>query len=153
MVALKNNILHFSYGSNLKGQQMKVRRVPGTKKQTASLPDYRLDMNKRGVIYEGYAVANITPDEGSHVEGVIYTMTADALKQLCTFEIGYVLRDVTVTIAETGEQVVASAFVATPEFVVEGVKPPPHYIQRIIDGGKGIFTPEYEEELLIRFKF
>jgi len=130
---------------------MKVRRVPWIKKQTAVLPDYRLDMNKRGVIYEGYAVANITPDSDAHVEGVVYTLTQDALNQLSTFEIGYVLKDVTLIIPETGERVLASAFIATPEFIVEGVPPPSHYIQRIIDGGKGIFTKEYEEELIRRF--
>jgi hypothetical protein len=142
---------HLSYASNLDGSQLLDRGVRWRTLQLAVLPEHRLVMNKRGVIYPGFAVANIEPAQGYHVEGVVYTFEGqEDLDRLSRFEQGYDLKEFTVETA-TGNLVQASAYIAKPEFIVENLSAPPQYIARILEGGQGVFSKSYEQDLRRRF--
>lgn len=143
---------HFSYGSNLDGSQLSERKVGWHTLQPAILPEHRLVMNKRGVIYKGFAVANIEPTEGHHVEGVVYTLASQKdLDQLSQFEQGYYLKLFSVIETVTGNLVQASAYIAKPEFIVEDMPVPSQYVNRIIRGGQGVFSHAYAQDLRNRF--
>lgn len=80
-------ILYFAYGSNLNWPQMK-KRCPGAKfVSLAVLPDHRLAFTRWSGGYQG-GVADVVPEPGQQVWGVVYQLTAADLRELDRYE-GY----------------------------------------------------------------
>lgn len=152
-------IRHFSYGSNMHVAQMDERGARFRQRTPAVLEGYRFVMNKEGVLYPGYAVANVQLFPGRHVEGVVYELVGkDDLARIQASETGYDLVNVPVTLLHPqqphrSETVQATVFVAQKAYELEEGERPvaPTYIYKILAAGEDVFTPEYREDLLSRY--
>lgn len=79
--------LYFAYGSNLSTDQMK-RRVPSSKPlEMGCLKDHRLDFTHHSSGWNG-GVADIVPDLGYEIWGLIYELSTDDFQDLDDYE-GY----------------------------------------------------------------
>jgi gamma-glutamylcyclotransferase (GGCT)/AIG2-like uncharacterized protein YtfP len=79
--------LYFAYGSNLCSERLRSRVGTARALGPARLPGRRLCMNKRGG--DGSGKANLRPDEGSEVWGVVYALGTDGWPALDACEAGY----------------------------------------------------------------
>lgn len=77
--------LYFAYGSNMNLEQMDFRCPAAKAVGTVRLEDYRLAFCGKA---SGCGVATILPEEGSHVEGVLWEITPECEKSLDRYE-GY----------------------------------------------------------------
>ncbi len=79
--------LYFAYGSNLDVEQMH-RRCPGSRQiGVGCLRSYRLDFNRYSSSWGG-GVADVVPDDGNVVWGLVYELTREDLDSLDEWE-GY----------------------------------------------------------------
>lgn len=77
--------LYFAYGSNMNLDQMEFRCPDAEVAGNVRLEDYRLAFRGRG---PGNGVATILPEEGSHVDGVLWKITQKCERSLDLYE-GY----------------------------------------------------------------
>lgn len=77
--------LYFAYGSNMNLEQMDYRCPKALAVENVRVEDYRLTFCGRS---PGNGVATILPEEGSHVEGVLWKITPECEKSLDHYE-GY----------------------------------------------------------------
>lgn len=73
--ARKPDVLYFAYGSNLHVSQMAQRCPSSVFVGTGTLSGYRWQINERGV-------ANVVPEDGSSVEGLVYLVNARDVRTL-----------------------------------------------------------------------
>jgi gamma-glutamylcyclotransferase (GGCT)/AIG2-like uncharacterized protein YtfP len=92
-------------------------------------------------------VANLEKKVGLQVEGVVYGVRSESLLRLDCYEGGYERKPVTVILAHDGSEQEALVYVAQPQLVEDELVPSPHYLERIFEGGDGIFSDAYEERL------
>ena len=79
---------YFAYGSNMNWEQMQ-RRCPSTRfVSVASLKDYRFAIARHSRL-RNCGTANIFPDSGSEVWGIVYDISEPDLIILDSFEDGY----------------------------------------------------------------
>ena len=78
------NNLYFAYGSNMNLGQMEYRCPAAVPVGAVHLDDFRLAFRGAGLS----AVATIVPEAGSHVDGVLWSITSDCEKSLDRYE-GY----------------------------------------------------------------
>lgn len=128
---------YFAYGSNMCSAQLS-RRVPNVRATgRARLPDYRLVLSKRGA--DGSAKANVEPQPGGVVWGVVYTIEISALPLLDRFEGGYQRRELCVhTDAQAG--LLAHVYVAE-RLAGDGV-PFDWYKRLLIEGAREHALPD-----------
>lgn len=143
-----NNVLaYFAYGSNMNIKQMQ-ERCPGSKPLIpAVLKDYRLTERK---------YADIDPEPGSCVHGVMCHITKDNLESLDICE-GYprfynrILVDVETV---EGETYTVQTYIMTPEMKAErdGIPYAEDYRERCSEGAKQWHIPnEFEKVSLITY--
>lgn len=77
--------LYFAYGSNMNLDQMEFRCPAATVKENVRLDGYRLAFCGKN---PGCGVATILPEEGSHVDGVLWEITSECERSLDGYE-GY----------------------------------------------------------------
>ncbi len=83
--------LYFAYGSNLDAEQMR-ERCPGSEPRfRARLIDHRVDFTHYSTRWSGGA-ADVVPEAGAIVWGVVYAMPEDDVTRLDAFEGGYTRR-------------------------------------------------------------
>ncbi|MFM8409257.1 MAG: gamma-glutamylcyclotransferase family protein [Alphaproteobacteria bacterium] len=71
-------VWYFAYGSNLQAATLRGRRgIDVLRSVPVRAPGWRLVFDKPGLIHPNAAVANIVPEDGAHVIGVAYEITAD----------------------------------------------------------------------------
>ncbi len=80
-------MLYFAYGSNLNWEQIRRRCPSAGFVDLALLPDHRLAFNRYCGSYRG-GVADVVPESGAQVWGVIYALAAEDLLALDNYE-GY----------------------------------------------------------------
>jgi gamma-glutamylcyclotransferase len=80
--------LYFAYGSNLDEEQMKVRCPAARGLERARLADHRLAFTHYSNRWQGGA-ADVVPERGAAVWGVVYAMGPDDFARLDPFESGY----------------------------------------------------------------
>ena len=81
--------LYFAYGSNLDEQQMR-ERCPGSRALfRARLPEHRLDFTYLSATRWRGGTADIVPEPGSVVFGLVYAMGDGDFASLDGFEAGY----------------------------------------------------------------
>ncbi|MFH8086652.1 MAG: gamma-glutamylcyclotransferase family protein [Candidatus Aenigmatarchaeota archaeon] len=139
---------YFAYGSNMNPERMRNRRVKFLKREHAILKGYKLVFNKISTKnpMEGYA--NIIEDDKEVVEGVLYEMKEDELKNLDEFE-GYpnhYTRKKVNVILENGQTVEAITYIAKPDKTREGLKPSKEYLKHLLKGCD-LLSKEYCEKL------
>jgi gamma-glutamylcyclotransferase (GGCT)/AIG2-like uncharacterized protein YtfP len=82
-------VLYFAYGSNMSWTQMQ-HRCPGARfKCVAKLADHKLAFTRTSERWQGGGVADVAPDSGKAVWGVVYEVTPADLDSLDRWE-GYV---------------------------------------------------------------
>jgi hypothetical protein len=79
--------LYFAYGSNLCSARLRSRVASARALGPARLPDRRLSMDKRG--RDGSGKANLVPELGCEVWGVVYALGAEGWPTLDACEAGY----------------------------------------------------------------
>lgn len=128
---------YFAYGSNLSMDRKECRTGRIRAADVACLPGYRLAFNKRGGNGEVYA--NIVPDADAEVWGVIYRCSPEAMDELdrCEgVEGGHYTREPVEVITESGNTVLAVAYVAGPDHICEDGRPSDRYLSLILDGAR-----------------
>ena len=142
---------YFAYGSNMSASQMADRMHQGGgrcwDRAWARLDGYRLAFNKRSS-YSGEGYANVVPEEGASVEGVLYGIDRAGLLALDRFEgvpNNYVREVVHVTLAD-GQQLDAIVYVAVSSATAEGLKPSREYLNRMLKG-RDLLNADYAAAL------
>jgi len=80
--------LYFAYGSNLDAEQMRARCPTARGLERAALAGHRLDFTHYSTRWAGGA-ADVVPEQGAAVWGVVYEMGPDDFAKLDHFESGY----------------------------------------------------------------
>lgn len=130
---------YFAFGSNLDPVRMKQRGVAFTSRQKALLGDYELAFNKMNHQRPGSAFANIMPKPGGVVEGLLYEIDEQGLKNLDKYEgvpKHYTRKEVTLWLPETNEKVRAVTYIAQKKMVQKGLKPTKIYLSHLLAGKK-----------------
>ena len=136
-------MLYFAYGSNMHPGQMQ-KRCPGcTVVATARLRDHRLAFTRPWAPWGGGGVADIQPEAGSVVEGVVWEITEahrDALDNYEEYPRAYTRKDVVVETFD-GRTLTVFAYVARPAGTH---RPRRRYLRQLIEGARehGL-TPGY----------
>ncbi|MCD6194956.1 gamma-glutamylcyclotransferase [bacterium] len=128
---------YFAYGSNMNPCRMKKeRRIDFSRQEHATLRGWKLKFNKIAFRSPEEGYANIEKDEGSNVEGVLYTIKDADTKKLDRYE-GYPdhydRRKVKVEL-DSGEEVKAVTYIAKPNKVEDGLKPSKSYLDHLLKG-------------------
>lgn len=140
---------YFAYGSNMNPERVAGRQMEFVSHFSGRLDDYRLAFNKRSVKHPGAASANVMQAPGDFVEGVVYELTApEQIEAMDPFE-GYPKRYLRhpMTIDCDGGSVLAWVYVATKEYVVEGLRPAKWYLQHLL-AGKPYLSDDYYQRLV-----
>jgi gamma-glutamylcyclotransferase (GGCT)/AIG2-like uncharacterized protein YtfP len=99
---------YFAYGSNLRSARM-LERVPDARLHgVACAAGYRLAFEKRGA--DGTGRANLAPEAGGLVWGVVWAIPESAWPVLDGFEPGYARREIEAVCA--GERLRAQTYLA-----------------------------------------
>lgn len=86
--------LYFAYGSNLRSARMRERVASSRLVGPARIAGYRLALDKRGS--DGSGKANLAPDAGASVWGVVWSIDVEHWARLDACEPGYGRIDVEV---------------------------------------------------------
>lgn len=128
-------MLYFAYGSNMHPGQMQ-KRCPGCVFVAAAcLRDHRLAFTRPWAAWGGGGVADIQPDAGSLVEGVVWKITEAHRKTLDGYEEYPTAYDRKGVVVETfdGRTLTAFAYVARP---LGSYRPGRRYLQQLIAGAR-----------------
>jgi cation transport regulator ChaC len=140
---MKGDRWYFAYGSNLFVDQKEDRTGHIRQVIRCRLPGYRFAFNQRGK--KGEVHANIVPEAGAEVWGVIYLCNPAAFRDMDDYEgvaSGDYRRLPVHVIKDSGEEVDAIAYIAGDRFVSEPGKPSGEYLERIISGARHHELPE-----------
>ncbi len=126
---------YFAYGSNMDEMRMKERGVSFSSRFPAKLPAYALRFDKTSNNNPEEGFANITAEKESEVEGVVYEITKEGFNLLDGFEkFPEHYRKINVSvIAESGESVEATAYIANDDKTAEGLKPSKDYMNHLMN--------------------
>lgn len=128
---------YFAYGSNMNVDRMLERGAPFTQRKRGVMVDHRLVFNKVTSKYPGHGVANVVPERGFEVRGILYEVDRAGIAALDGFEGvrgGHYVR-VTLPVAMgDGTSVDAFVYVAHPDRVEEGLTPHEDYFYHLEKG-------------------
>ncbi|MEF8832703.1 MAG: gamma-glutamylcyclotransferase family protein [Candidatus Thermoplasmatota archaeon] len=82
---MSDTVEYFAYGSNLSKEQMKDRGIAVEDTEIVELPEWELAFTIYSDAWKG-GVGDIIPDPKKRVEGVVYTIPKDDLKNLDHYE-------------------------------------------------------------------
>lgn len=125
--------LYFAYGSNMNLDQMEFRCPAAETVQNVRLKDYRLTFcggNPKS------GVATIVPEEGSHVDGVLWKITQDCEKSLDRYE-GYPYlygKETVCVIGEDGRSYETMVYVMNAPYKDCPATPSKFYLDGILQG-------------------
>jgi len=128
---------------------MENRGVRPLSSKRAYLEGYRLVFNKLAKSGCGRGFANIVPDANSRVEGILYSVTEDALQILDQYEgvkDGHYHRSTQLEIipCEDETPVIAAVYIACEGKTREGLKPTREYLNHLLAGS---VSAEYRDFL------
>jgi gamma-glutamylcyclotransferase len=132
-----NDRWYFAYGSNLSRGQMEQRTGHIREERRARLDGYRLAFNKRGS--DGTGKANIVPDAGAAVWGVVYRCSPDALREMDKHEGvagGHYVRHLIRVRLDGGDELDAVTYVAGQTFLDAPLTPSAKYLGTILQGAR-----------------
>ncbi|MCS6936110.1 MAG: gamma-glutamylcyclotransferase [Candidatus Bipolaricaulota bacterium] len=135
---------YFAYGSNMNVRRMEDRvRRRGIERKLGYIQDYKMVFNKLASESKGTGYANIIPQSGAIVYGVLYKLTEKEMKTLDKYERvdeGHYQRKKLEITVEENEQVTAYVYVALR--TKEGLRPTQDYLKCIIEGAKENGLPQ-----------
>ena len=138
---------YFAYGSNMNPQRLAgrgIRFVPEAR-AVGMLDDYEMRPTKVSGTYPGYGAGNISPKQGSVVEGVLFRIPDADIEKLDIFESyprQYTRKHVPVRTRD-GRRIMAVTYMAQPDWYREGLLPHPEYWAHVLAGAKGLLSEEY----------
>ena len=124
--------LYFAYGSNMNMDQMAFRCPDASVVGVVRVEDYRLTFCGSG--YAG--VATILPQPGSHVDGVLWRISAADEKHLDFYE-GYPRlygKEPVEVIDSSGQRTTVMAYTMNSPYKESPAPPAPRYMSGIMDG-------------------
>ena len=136
--------LYFAYGSNMDREQMAYRCPQAKVVKTVRLENYRL-------AYRGAGYATILPESGSHVDGVLWSITTIdeiSLDRYEGFPRHYAKQPITVT-AKDGTEIQAMVYVMQPPMRDRPRLPSQHYFDIVLRGKQqfGFSVPDTIAEI------
>jgi gamma-glutamylcyclotransferase len=136
---------YFAYGSNMNSERLRKRigYLPPSRK--ALLQDYALLFNKTNYKNPTEGFANIVPQTGSQVEGILYEMTDKDIAKLDQFE-GVPTHYIRQAINVECEGKITNALTYIAVTVKEGLKPSPEYLNHLL-AGKAYLSEAYYQQL------
>ncbi len=160
---MSDTVEYFAYGSNLSEKQMKNRGITVIDTEIAELPGWKLAFTIYSDTWDG-GVGDIIPDTEAKVEGVVYTIPKENLKNLDHYEgrnvednleLGMYRRQYLPVKKADGWKTVLTYLVnRTIEYksTVE-IKPSKDYLKTIILGAKKHGLSEYYLNLLREIEY
>ena len=138
---------YFAYGSNINPARLLDRKVEYISRKKGILQNYILVFNKRAKRNPKEGYANVIQSTNSIVEGALYEVAEKDILKLDKYE-GYPKHysKQTVSINVGGVNLDAIVYVATSDFLGEGLKPTQEYLNHIL-AGRDIFSIEYYQLL------
>ena len=136
--------LYFAYGSNMDVQQMSYRCPNAEVVRSVRLENYRL-------AYRGAGYATILPEQGSHVDGVLWSITTiDEIKldRYEGFPRHYAKQRITVK-AKDGTEIEAMVYVMQPPMRDHPKLPSQEYFDTVLRGKQqfGFSVPDTIAEI------
>ncbi len=127
---------YFAYGSNMDEEKMELRGAVFDEMIAAKAYDFRLTFNKIANLDMGIGYANIVPDKGSVVEGVLYHTDEESLLNLDRAEgvPTHYLRETIIVQDESENNFECFVYIANPESTKEGLKPTRGYLGSLLSG-------------------
>lgn len=128
---------YFAYGSNMNPERMRKRGVDFKQRRKGILRGYCLVFNKIATGFPGAGYANIVPDESGLVEGILYEVEKDDIENKLDRYEGYPVHYKTYEMKvelEDGTEVDATVYVASEEYVAEGLMPTRDYLDHLLKG-------------------
>ncbi len=116
---------YFAYGSNMNEVRLRCRVGDFPNQVAAQLAGYSLRFNKAAKNKAGIGYANIIPARSGIVEGVLYHLTEEQIKQLDVLEgveSGHYSR-LAVEVAVNGSPKAAITYIACKKYVADGLLP------------------------------
>lgn len=128
-------IFYFAYGSNMSFTRMGERNCVIYSTKRGILQDHKLTFDKKSGKIKNTGFATVSPQQGEDVEGVLYELDEKSIFILDKFEgcPKHYTREQKPILTELGEQM-AYVYVASPEWIVEGLKPSRMYLDYLLDG-------------------
>lgn len=129
---------YFAYGANMNTRGLE-RRVEGSVHLlgTAILQNHEMQFSKSYSKESPIGYASIHSREGVDVEGVLFLLSAEQIRDLDNYESypeEYGRRFVEVVCRETKERITAIAYFAQPETVRLNLVPTKSYLEGIVEG-------------------
>jgi gamma-glutamylcyclotransferase (GGCT)/AIG2-like uncharacterized protein YtfP len=139
---------YFAFGSNMDKERMKKRKANFTEMQKGIIKDWKLVFNKINNKKVGAGYANIIPNSGSIVEGIIYKVDNDAIPILDGFEgVPNHYQKVTMSVENTDKELIdCIVYIANPSKVDNFLKPEKWYLQHLLKG-KEFLSESYFSDL------
>jgi gamma-glutamylcyclotransferase (GGCT)/AIG2-like uncharacterized protein YtfP len=135
---LRNDrVWYFAYGSNMDVAQMLTRNAPFTYRKKGRIYGQRLVFNKIADRYPGYGYANIVPQHGFEVMGVLYEINESGLLKLDEKEgvsCKHYFRSQIEVLLDDGTTVEAMVYLAHPSRVNDGMFPTKSYMDHLYKG-------------------
>ncbi len=128
-------MIYFAYGSNMDAEQMQSRCPDCRMIGTARLPNYTLAFTRWSRAWNS-GTADIIPQRGESVWGVLYDLTPNDLKRMdkiADYPNSYIRQDVSVY--HGGEALPALTYVAIRSGVFYPSKP---YLEKMIQGAEAL---------------
>ena len=137
MLHRQDRVWYFAYGSNMDVARMLTRNAPFTRRTKGRLGGHRLVFNKMSDSNPGFGFANIIPEQGYDVMGVLYEVNAAGLLQLDKYEGvrgGHYFRCQISVSMDDGTTVEATVYLAHPNKVEDGLLPTASYMDHLYRG-------------------
>jgi len=151
------SLYYFAFGSNMDKQQMEDRKkefeekhkgimkVEFTDRQKGIMKDWKLIFNKINVKRKGAGYANIEPEIGSIVEGIIYKVNDGAIKMLDWYEgvrfDSYRQKEMLVE-NERNKSINCIVYIANPKKTDNSLKQEDDYLKHLL-AGKEFLSENY----------
>jgi len=142
---MNNKTLYFAYGSNMNPERLIKRIGYLPPLQKASLQDYAVVFNKPNAINPNEGFANIVPQAGAEVEGILYEVTDEDMGKLDQFE-GVPNHYIRQSISVVSQQLIFDAVTYIAVIVKKGLKPSRGYLNHLL-AGKDYLSETYYQQL------
>lgn len=145
---MSNKFLYFAYGSDMSLPQMRGRMLdaevslPDDARRSARLSGYRLSFERAVPNHDAIGHANLHADTESAVQGVLYELPEQALAVLDRFEgvTEGMAQRITVQVTDDNGEQTAFAYVASTDWVREGLKPSRNHLYRLLSAQRFLET-------------
>ena len=139
---------YFAFGSNMDEQQMKNRKAEFAERQNGVMANWKLVFNKINRKKEGSGYANIVPEYGSIVEGIIYKVSEDAIRILDDWEgVPIAYHKKTMLVENSNKKSVdCIIYIANHSKTDNSLKPERKYLDHLLEG-KEFLSENYFSDL------